>query len=208
MPSHVASVLEPCNAGLSFVAELSARHQRFVAEYLIDQNASAAYKRAGYSAKGNSAEVNAARLLRNAQIREAIEAKLTKTLAKLELTSERVLQEVARIAFFDPRKLFDAQGEPLSITELDDDTAGAIAGLESATERGKPDADGNADMTYIRKYKIADKNTALGNALKVLGLLREKVEVTDTTPEEYRPEELVRRVAFILAEAKHNTVRH
>lgn len=35
------------------------RHERFVAEYLIDLNKTAAYKRAGYRARGHSAEVNA-----------------------------------------------------------------------------------------------------------------------------------------------------
>jgi phage terminase small subunit len=194
------------------VSGLSDKHQRFVAEYLIDQNASAAYKRAGYKAKGNSAEVNAARLLRNAQIRAAIAAGTAKTLAKLELTAERVLQEVARIAFFDPRKLFNDKGEPLHLSKLDDDTAAAIAGLDTATERGKPDADGNAEATYVRKYKIADKNTALGHALKVLGLLRERVEVEDKTPERDFSDpavqvETARRLAHIFATAQHQASR-
>ena len=52
---------------------LTPKQQRFVEEYLVDLNASAAYRRAGYAAKGNSAEVNAVRLLRNAQVAAAIE---------------------------------------------------------------------------------------------------------------------------------------
>lgn len=38
------------------------RQERFVAEYLIDLNKTAAYKRAGYRARGHAAEVNASRL--------------------------------------------------------------------------------------------------------------------------------------------------
>lgn len=48
--------------------KLRPAHQRFADEYLRDFNAAAAYRRAGYSARGNSAEVNAIRLLRNTQV--------------------------------------------------------------------------------------------------------------------------------------------
>jgi Terminase small subunit len=46
----------------------NARHEQFCLEYIKDRIGSAAYKRAGYRATGNSAEVNAAQLLRNAQV--------------------------------------------------------------------------------------------------------------------------------------------
>jgi len=48
------------------------RHERFVAEYLIDLNKTAAYKRAGYRARGHSAEVNASRLSLRPQVRALI----------------------------------------------------------------------------------------------------------------------------------------
>ena len=52
---------------------LSAKQQRFVEEYIKDpQNLASAYKRAGYSACGHSAEVNASRLLKNAEIKASI----------------------------------------------------------------------------------------------------------------------------------------
>ncbi len=41
---------------------------RFVEEYLIDLNRTAAYRRAGYKGEGNTAYVNASRLLRNAKV--------------------------------------------------------------------------------------------------------------------------------------------
>ena len=53
---------------------MTPKQQRFVEEYLVDLNASAAYARAGYVARGNSAEVNASRLLRNAQVASAVSA--------------------------------------------------------------------------------------------------------------------------------------
>jgi phage terminase small subunit len=50
------------------------RHERFVAEYARDWNASAAYQRAGYRAWGHSAAVNASRLLKRPDIAAAVHA--------------------------------------------------------------------------------------------------------------------------------------
>ena len=57
---------------------LTPKQARFVAEYLIDLNATAAYKRAGYDAKGNAAEAGASRLLSNAKVAQAIQASIDK----------------------------------------------------------------------------------------------------------------------------------
>jgi hypothetical protein len=48
-------------------ATLNARQQAFMMEYLsdINRNATQAYIRAGYAARGNAAEVSASKLLRN-----------------------------------------------------------------------------------------------------------------------------------------------
>lgn len=52
---------------------LGAKQQRFVEEYIKDpQNLAAAYKRAGYKASGHSAEANASRLLKKAEVKAAI----------------------------------------------------------------------------------------------------------------------------------------
>lgn len=139
----------------------------FVREYLIDLNATQAAIRAGYSAK--TAEQQGPRLLGNVGVSQAIAAAQQKRADKLEITAERVLQELARIAFFDPRKLLREDGEPRALSELDDDTAAAIGGLETATER---DRDGE-ESTFVRKYKIVSKDAALGLAMRHLGMLRD-----------------------------------
>ena len=43
--------------------DLTPKQRRFAEEYCIDLNATAAYLRAGYTARGNSAEAAASRLL-------------------------------------------------------------------------------------------------------------------------------------------------
>ncbi|MEL6278494.1 MAG: terminase small subunit [Pseudomonadota bacterium] len=52
--------------------ELNSRQQKFVMAYSQGAAASAAYVQAGYSARGNSAEVNASRLLKDAKICSAL----------------------------------------------------------------------------------------------------------------------------------------
>lgn len=80
------------------------------------------------------------------------------------ITQERVLKEVARIGLFDPRKLFDNVGNPLPITELDDDVAAAISGIKVRQITG-----GDDEVGEIIEYKIADKNSALEKLMKYLG---------------------------------------
>ena len=79
--------------------ELTARQQRFVEEYLVDLNAEQAAIRAGYSAK--YARGNAHKLVANSCTAAAIQARRAVLSEKLEITQERVLQELAAIAFAD-----------------------------------------------------------------------------------------------------------
>src|SRR5688572_21613251 len=76
---------------------LSPRHARFVAEYLKDGNATRAYIRAGYSARG--AQPSASRLLAQPHIEAAISAGRQRLTQALEASAERIAQEYAKIAF-------------------------------------------------------------------------------------------------------------
>ena len=104
--------------------KLSDKQQRFVLEYLQDQNAAAAARRAGYSDKTNGSQ--AAALMKNPLVRERICAELADIYSALRVNAVSILQAQARAAFFDPRKMFDAAGEPVPISALDDDTAAVL----------------------------------------------------------------------------------
>lgn len=73
---------------------LTAKQQRFVAEYLIDLNATAAYKRAGYTATGNAAEVTASQLLSNPKVAEAVKAAMDKRSDDLGIDARYVLMTI------------------------------------------------------------------------------------------------------------------
>lgn len=145
---------------------------KFVAEYLIDFNATRAYMAVHPRAAYGTARTLASRLLAKDNISRAIGEEARKTTAKLELTRERVLLETARLAFFDPRKMLHADGRPKALHELDDDTAAAIAGLDIVEER---DGDGLV-IGHVKKYKVAEKNASLERAAKILALFKEDNE--------------------------------
>ena len=73
------------------------------------------------------------------------------------LDGAEVMREIKRIAMSDIGKIVDANGRVKLPHELDDATRAAVAGFE-IDEYGR-----------IR-YKFWDKNTALTNAAKILGL--------------------------------------
>lgn len=157
---------------------LSPKQLRFVEEYLVDLNATQAAIRSGYSPK--TADQQASRLLANVKVSKAIEQRQAKRNKRLELTQDRVLLELTRVAFFDPRALFDEHGRPRTVEELDDDTAAVIAGLDIAMERDGEDDDGKPVYMPVRKYKLSDKMRALELCMRHMGLLNDKLKVDGT----------------------------
>lgn len=135
--------------------KLTPKQERFVQEYLVDLNATAAAKRAGYSDK--TACEQATRLLANVKVQTAIQDAKKARQERTEITQDMVIRELAKLGFFDIRKMFDKDGKPLDISQLDSDTAAALVGLDV---QDVTDNDGNY-IGYVKKYKMADKIRAL-----------------------------------------------
>lgn len=161
-------------AATARVDGLLPKQAKFVAEYLISGNATQAALAAGYSPK--TAYKIGAENLKKPQIASLLEAKQSEIaarqderLAAMELTQARVQREIARIAFFDPRKMFHADGRPKDVTELDDDTAACIVGLD-VLEEWEGTGEDRVLVGHVKKYKIANKNAALDQASKILGM--------------------------------------
>lgn len=77
------------------MANLTPKQQRFVEEYLIDLNATKAYIRAGFSEK--HAHTNAAKLLQNTTIADAIEKAQNKRAERTEITQDYVLTNIQKV---------------------------------------------------------------------------------------------------------------
>ena len=157
--------------------KLTPKQERFVAEYLVDLNASAAARRAGYSP--HRADAMGHENLRKPDIAAAIGAAKAARIERIELTADRVLIELARIAFFDIRKLYREDGSMKAPHELDDDAAAVLAGvdvLEEFSGRG----DERTLIGYTKKAKVHDKTGALTLAMRHMGMLKDRLEVEAT----------------------------
>lgn len=156
---------------------LTPKQQRFVEEYIIDLNATQAAIRAGYSER--TAESAASRLLRNVKVATAVaEAKAARS-ARTQITQDRVLEELARIGFSDALRHY-VMGDDGRLCLADDAPEGASAAVSSVKRKVRTytDADGNEETTTEVDFKLWDKNTALANLGKHLGLFVDRVDVT------------------------------
>lgn len=144
----------------------------FIAEYLIDGNGTRAASAAGFAPE--SAHVTAARLLKIPKIAAAIAERQERRQEKLKISAERVLEELAKLAFYDPRDLFDERGFLKPITEMDDITRAAIAALD--TETRELGGEGPLQRTLVKKIKLADKGLNLERLGRYLKLFTDRVE--------------------------------
>lgn len=156
---------------------LSPKHARFVAEYLIDLNAAAAARRAGYAPLNS--DVEGARLLVSAGVAQAIAEGKARQMATADLSAARVLEELRRVAFSNVRDYFDgATGDAKHPHQLTAEQGAALAGFEVLI---KNIAAGDGVTDTIHKFKLWDKVKALELLAKHFELLVDRVKVDDTS---------------------------
>ncbi|HVW78524.1 MAG TPA: terminase small subunit [Alloacidobacterium sp.] len=149
--------------------KLTPKQGLFIAEYLVDGNATRAAIAAGYAA--SSAHVTGAKLLKNAKVAEIVAARHERRVEKLEITAERTLEEIAKLAYFDPGKLFDANGNLIPVHLLDDVTRASIASVE--VEERKTSL---GIKTVTKKVKHVDKGQNLERLGRYFKLFTDKHE--------------------------------
>jgi phage terminase small subunit len=137
---------------------LNEKQKRFYEEYLVDFNATKAAQRAGYSKK--TAYSQAHDLLKKPEGQKYLQVKGKRLAQKLEISQERTMQEIARIAFSDLRKAFNEDGSLKQLSELDDDTAAVLASIEVDEIFGIVKTQKVA-IGQTKKIKVWDKTKAL-----------------------------------------------
>lgn len=157
---------------------LSAKQLLFCAEYVADPNlnATAAYERAGYTATGAAARVNASRLLTNANIKAEIARLMADRKNRLRLQADDVLSELRHLVKSDVRKLYREDGSLKLPSEWDDATAAAVSGCESEERKGAAaiGEDGIRPVdAWVKKVKLWDKPRAIQLAMDHLGLSKQ-----------------------------------
>jgi phage terminase small subunit len=150
---------------------LNERQARFVAEYLVDLNATAAAVRAGYSVA--TANRVGPRLLSNVGVAAAIAEAQAARAKRTEVTADRVVLELARIAFGDPRRVMSWGPGGVKLrpsAELADEDAAIVAEVgETTTKEGG-----------TLRVKTVDKLGALRLLGQHLGMFAEKVDMRAT----------------------------
>ncbi len=154
---------------------LTPKQQVFVREYLVDLNASAAYRRAGYTS-GNP-NVHGPRLVANGRIQDELARHMAARSEKVELTAEQVLREIKTAAFLDPLQLFAEDGTLLPLSRMPEAARRAIAGLE-VEELFDGRGEDRRMIGYLKKIKLVSKEGTLTLAGRHLGMFTDKTEVT------------------------------
>jgi len=158
---------------------LTHKQERFIAEYLVDLNATQAAIRAGYSV--DSAAIIGFENLTKPYIAVAIAEARSKIATKLEVTAERVVAEYAKLAFANMADYVNVhEGDPFTdLTGCDRDKFAAISELTSETYTDGRGEDAR-DVKKV-KLKLHDKKAALDSLGRHLGMFVDKIETKDTT---------------------------
>lgn len=171
--SREANRIKATEAGRAENRKLTRRQRRFLAEILIDpkRNAVQAAIRAGY--KETTALSASCEFMKHPQIKAAIEEADKRVWKKLEVTHERVLQEVANIAFASMGDYLSpdsssSSGYRLDLTKVSDQQMGVVKEFTEETVQG------------IKRTKISlyDKLSALQVIGKHLGMFKERMELS------------------------------
>lgn len=160
------------------------RRDLFVKEYLVDFNATQAAIRCGYSKK--TARFQGCELLTKPNIRKAIAAAIEKRSLRTQITADRVLQELAIIAFSDIQNYIEINDDTGAIRAKGFDEKNmpknASRALESITENRTIHEDAKGEDSIINEkvtFKLWSKTEALKLAMQHLGMLPNKVEAPD-----------------------------
>lgn len=148
------------------------KQKRFVEEYLIDLNATQAAIRAGYAA--NRASEQGHQLLHKTTVSNAIAQAMAERSRRTGINQDRVVQELARIAFVKITDLVDTKGEIRVDAAADD-----IACIESVKIKN---ADTQFGVSTEREVKLSPKLKALELLGRHLGMWNDKVDMNINSP--------------------------
>lgn len=165
---------------------LTDQQRRYADGLLKGKTQRDAYISAGYKARGATADAAAARLLRNVRVAAYLEHHRQKAQKKTEITVERVLRELAAIGFSNVEHYETDEMGRLGLTSGAPRRAMRAVSSVKRKVRTYTSADGT-ETTVETEYRLWDKNTALANIGKHLGMFTERtvnIDIDDLTLEE------------------------
>ncbi len=154
------------------MAKLTAKQKKFVEEYLIDLNATQAAIRAGYST--TSAGQIGGENLKKHEIKSLIDKNIAERSKRTGINQDRILLELAKMAFVNIHDIVNDNGE-ITSTNADD-----LACIESIKVKKFPCREGEG---VEREIKIASKQKALKMLGDHLGMWKDEDENQSNTGE-------------------------
>ncbi len=164
------------------------KNKQFCREYIVDLNAMRAYQKV-YKCSYNTAKSNAYKLLANARIQDYISHLKAQSIERveseteLEISADRVLQEVAQRAYTNMADFITFNAEGQAVLKLEGLSRVLMAGVKKIkytdlqpikiVEMGV-EIEREAIRTEI---ELHDNGRYLEMLMKHLGLLKEKIEV-------------------------------
>lgn len=144
--------------------KLTEKQAAFVQEYLIDLNATQAAIRAGYSA--GTANRTGARMLSNAVILKEIQKCIGARNQRTEISQDRILEELASIAFGDLRDVVTWGASGIKLKNSDELTPEQAAAISEVSE--------SVTSTKVKRH---DKVKALELLMRHKGMLNDKLNI-------------------------------
>ena len=145
---------------------MTQKQKRFIEEYLIDLNATQAAIRAGYSP--DTAKSIGSENLTKPDIQARIARAMAKRSRRTGVNADRVVMELAKIAFVNAKDVIDPDTATVRPDALPEDTA-AIQSVKVKTF---------GEDGLEREVKMADKLRALELLGRHLGMFKDKVELS------------------------------
>lgn len=159
------------------MSKLTQKQETFCLEYLKDGNATRAYKMSYNAGNMKDKQVweEASKLLRNPKVSQRIGLLSSNAQKKIDVTADKIIQELARIAFFDTSVLYNEDGTLKQISELSSDVTRAIHSTKQRLEKQGQDKE---DWAEIKEIRTHDKLKALELLGKTLAMFTDK-NITD-----------------------------
>ena len=156
--------------------------KRFCDEYLIELNATKAYKVAYPNCKKDeTASAAGSRMLGNVKVQEYIQEQQKEREKRTKVTQDMIVNELAKIAFLDISNLYNENGGLKNIQDIDENTRRAISSLETFEEFEGYGED-REKVGDTKKVKLIDKTKALELLGKHLGMFKDKLDISQDKP--------------------------
>ena len=160
---------------------LRPKQARFVEEYLIDANDTRAATVAGYSRK--TAKQQGARLLTNVDVAAAIAQARVARSERVQITADRVLEEIAAVAFAHMGQYATWSDDKVSLTDSSEVDPRAVAEVSQRMTR----YGNNVGI------KLHDKLGALEKLGRHLGMWKDKDDAADQALVKAYPDSMMER---------------